>query len=118
MTVHHISIFGRYSVTVLSNLVVPPGYVGHIHIVSGGAYILILLLSEDVEGHHVYLCVPMLAGLRSGHLHYFAWATLQSIQNTCYNSGYSLTIICNHSFVDYILSRISKKKVESWPNIQ
>ena len=44
-------------------LVIPPGNVGHIHIVSGGAYILVLLLSEDVKGNHVHLCVPMFAGL-------------------------------------------------------
>ena len=78
MTVHHISIFGRYSVTVLSNLVVPPGYVGHIHIVSGGTYVLILLLSEDVEGNHVHLSMPMLPSLRGGHLDYFTRAALQN----------------------------------------
>ena len=50
-------------INVIPYLVVPPGDVRHIHIVSGGAYILVLLLGEDVEGNHVHLCMPMLSGL-------------------------------------------------------
>ena len=50
-------------VNAVSYLVVPSGDIRHIHIVSGGAYILVLLLGEDVEGDHVHLCMPMLTGL-------------------------------------------------------
>ncbi len=58
-------------------LEVAAGHVGHVHVVGGRADVLVLLVGEDVEGHHVDLGVAVLASLGSGHLHDLARVALE-----------------------------------------
>jgi len=48
----------------------------HVHVVSGGADIFVLLAVVQVNAHHVHLGVAVLAGLGGGHLHDLARAPL------------------------------------------
>lgn len=50
---------------------------GHIHVVGGGTQVLILLVGEDVNAHHVNLGVSVLSGLGGGHFHNLAGVALQ-----------------------------------------
>lgn len=52
------------------------GDVGDVHVVGGGAQLLELLASEDVDGNEMDLGVAVLAGLRGGHVDDLAGAVL------------------------------------------
>lgn len=57
-------------------LVLLAGDVGHIHVVGGGAELLKLLASEDVDGNEMDLGVTVLASLGGGHVDDLARAVL------------------------------------------
>lgn len=52
------------------------GHVGDIHVVGGGAHVLVLLAVEDIQGDEVDLGVAVLAGLGGGHVHDLAGPAL------------------------------------------
>ena len=77
LTVKTVPAVGVGQAKALAYLVVPALDVGHIHVVSGRANVLVLLLCENVKGHEMDLSVTVLACLRSGHLHDLAGAGLK-----------------------------------------
>lgn len=58
-------------------LVVEAGGVGDVHVVGGGAELLIALVSEDVDTSEMGLGVTVLTGLRGGHLEKLAGVALE-----------------------------------------
>jgi len=67
---------GQVAIIDVQELVVPPGDVGHVHVMCGRADILVFAVGEDVECDHVHLGVAVLAGLGRGHLNDLAGAAL------------------------------------------
>jgi hypothetical protein len=60
----------------IEKLILAAGDVGDIHIVGGGAEILVLLAGEDIDGDEMDLGVTVLASLRGRHVDDLARATL------------------------------------------
>merc|ERR1719273_2698454 len=69
-------------VRAVKELIILTRNIGHIHVMGRWTNVLILSVSEDIQGDQVDLGVAVLAGLGGGHLHNLAGTTLDHDKST------------------------------------